>query len=82
MFGSLMMLASGVKASSPSSARRSGMRWASVRQSGKLAMMRPASEMSLSSTSTPVPLVKPWMIGSREKVARYGASSVSVQKIL
>ncbi len=31
MFGSLMMLASGLRASSPSMARLSGTRWASVR---------------------------------------------------
>ncbi len=63
MFGSLMMLASGFRASSPRKARLSGTRWASVRSSGKLASRRPASEMSQSSTSTPVPRVKPWMIG-------------------
>ncbi len=66
MFGSLMMLASGLRASSPRKARLSGTRWASVRKSGKLARRRPASEMSLTATSTPVPLVKPRMIGSRE----------------
>ena len=53
MFGSLMMLASGVLASAPSSARASGMRWSSSRYSGKPAMMRPASEMSRVSTATP-----------------------------
>ncbi len=46
MFGSLMMLASGVLASSPSSARSSGCR-------PKAAARRPASEMSRVSTSTP-----------------------------
>ena len=51
--GSLMMLASGRVASSPSSARASGTRCASVRWSGKAARMRPAREMSRVSTSTP-----------------------------
>jgi hypothetical protein len=49
MFGSLMMLASGLSVSSPSG-QVVGMRCASVRRSGKLAMMRPASEMSRVST--------------------------------
>ena len=53
MFGSLMMLASGVLASSPSSARASSIRWSSLEALGKLAMMRPASEMSRVSTLTP-----------------------------
>ena len=42
MFGSLMMLASGVLASSPSSASASATRWSSVRRSGNWARMRPA----------------------------------------
>ena len=42
------------------------MRCASDRCSGKLAMMRPASEMSLVSTDTPVPLVKACTMGSNE----------------
>ena len=53
MLGSLMMLASGVLASSPSWVRLSGIFWSSVSLSGKLAMIRPAREMSLVSTSTP-----------------------------
>ena len=53
MFGSLMMFASGVLASSPSSASASGTRCSSSRRSGNCARMRPASEMSRSSTSTP-----------------------------
>lgn len=53
MFGSLMMFAPGVLASSPSSASASSMRWPCSRRSGKLAMIRPASEMSRLSTLTP-----------------------------
>ena len=53
MFGSLMMFASGDFASSPSSARASATRWPSVSRSGNWARMRPASEMSRLSTSTP-----------------------------
>ncbi len=53
MFGSLMMLAPGVLASSPSSVSASAMRWSSWRYSGKTAMIRPASEMSRVSTLTP-----------------------------
>ena len=53
MFGSLMMLASGVLASSPSSARSSGCRRSAGRRSGNAARMRPASEMSRVSTAMP-----------------------------
>ena len=53
MFGSLMMFASGFSVSAPSSASASPMRWSGCRYSGKLAMMRPASEMSRVSTATP-----------------------------
>ncbi len=76
--GSLMMLASGFVASSPSSASASGTRWASVRWSGKAARIRPASEMSRVSTVTPAVDAKAWMIGRSECVARAGASSVNV----
>ena len=71
MFGSLMMFASGVLASSPSSASASGARpnWA---------RMRPASEMSRSSTSTPAAPANASMTGSSECVASAGASSVYV----
>src|SRR5262245_59804585 len=82
MFGSLMMLASGRLASSPSSVSQSGTRWAAVRPSGKLARMRPAREMSAVSMAIPVPPVNFRMIGSRECVASAGASSISVQTIL
>ncbi|MNC37459.1 hypothetical protein D3C75_860250 [compost metagenome] len=66
MFGSLMMLASGVVASLPSSARWSPIFWSSLKYSGKLARMRPAREMSRVSTAMPEEAVKALMIGSRE----------------
>ena len=50
MLGSLTMLASGVLARSPSSARSSVTRWSSGSRSAKLARIRPASEMSRVST--------------------------------
>ncbi len=53
MFGSLMMLAPGVFASSPSSASASSRRCSSVSRSGNCAITRPASEMSRVSTDTP-----------------------------
>ncbi len=76
MLGSLMMLAAGVLASSPSSVSASGMRWSSFRYSGKTAMMRPASEMSRVSTGTPACEAYAWITGRNECVARAGASSV------
>ena len=66
MLGSLMMLASGFLASSPSSARASPTRCSSVRQSPNAAMMRPAREMSRVSTSTPAVEAKASMIGMNE----------------
>ena len=75
MFGSLMMFASGVLASSPSSASASAA-LLSVRRSGNWARMRPASEMSRISTSTPAAPANASMIGRSEWVARAGASSV------
>ncbi len=78
MLGSLMMLASGFLASAPSSASASSMRCSGVRRSGKLAMIRPASEMSRVSTATPAVDAYAWMIGRNEYVASRGASSVCV----
>ena len=66
MFGSLTMFASGLVASFPSSARASPIFWSSERYSGKLAIIRPASEMSLVSTAMPACRVNAWMIGSKE----------------
>ena len=78
MFGSLMMLASGVLASSPSSVSASGTCCSSLSRSGNWARMRPASEMSRSSISMPAEAANLRTIGSSERVARAGASSVSV----
>ncbi len=78
MFGSLMMLASGVCASSPSSASASGTRWSSSSSSGNWARIRPASEMSRSSMSMPAAPANASMIGSSDLVASAGASSVCV----
>jgi hypothetical protein len=76
-----MMLASGRIASLPSSASSSLIFCAGVSLSGKLAMMRPVSEMSFSVTFTPAAPTKAWTIGSREYVASPGASSTFVQTI-
>ena len=54
------------------------MRCSGVRASGNEAMMRPESEMSRVSTSTPACLAKAETMGSSEAVARAGASSVCV----
>jgi hypothetical protein len=69
MLGSLMMFASGVCASAPSSPRASSAR-------PKAARMRPASEMSRVSMSTPALPAYACSTGSREWVASAGASSV------
>jgi hypothetical protein len=78
MFGSLMMFASGVLASAPSSASASSMRWSSGRRSANWAMMRPESEMSRVSTATPAVEAYASMTGRNEYVASKGASSVCV----
>ena len=78
MLGSLMMFASGLVASSPSSASASSIRCSSVSRSGNCAMIRPASEMSRVSTPTPAFAAYASMIGLNEYVASSGASSVSV----
>ena len=78
MLGSLMMLASGVLASSPSSARWSPTRCSGFSRSGNWARIRPDSEMSRVSTATPAVRVKASTIGSSDCVARNGASSVRV----
>ena len=81
MLGSLMMFASGFSASWPSSASSSPIRCAGVSFSGKLAMMRPVSEMSFSFIVTPAVPTNASTIGSRENVASAGASSTFVQMI-
>ena len=78
MFGSLMMFASGVFAISPSSASASACFCSSVRRSGNTARIRPESEISRSSTSTPAGALNARRIGSSEWVASAGASSVRV----
>jgi hypothetical protein len=78
MLGSLMMFASGVFASSPSSARASGTRCSSARRSGNTARMRAASEMSRVSTGMPAAPAYASRIGRNEWVASAGASSVYV----
>ena len=78
ILGSLITLASGVLTSSPSSARSSGWRCASVSRSGKAAMIRPASEMSRVPTVTPAAEAKARMIGKSEAEAICGASSTLV----
>jgi hypothetical protein len=78
MLGSLMMFASGVVASSPSSPRASPTRWSPVRWSGNSARIRPPREMSRVSTSTPAEDANACTTGRNEYVASIGASSVSV----
>ena len=78
MFGSLMMLVSGIKVILPSSAKLSGTFCSSVKYSGNSARIRAATEMSLFTTSTPAGAVKARMTGRNAQVANSGASSVSV----
>jgi hypothetical protein len=66
IFGSFIILASGVFASSPSAVSSSGIRWLSVRFSGKFAIILPEREMSLVSTSMPAAFVNFLTIGSSE----------------
>ena len=73
MFGNLMMLASGVFANSPSSAKASSILCSSVRYSGNTAIILPAKEISLVSTSTPAVSVNAFTIGKNEYVANAGA---------
>src|ERR1700681_3537272 len=81
MLGSLMMLASGLVASAPSSVSSSLIRCAGVSLSGKLARMRPASEMSFDFTDTPATPTKASTVGRREYVSGAGASSTFVHMI-
>jgi hypothetical protein len=78
MLGSLMMLASGLRVSLPSSARLLGARCSAGSRSENSPRIRPATEMSLSATSIPADAVKVRMIGKKEAVANKGASSVRV----
>src|SRR5262249_25177023 len=81
MLGSLMMLASGLVASWPSSVSSSLIRCAGVSFSGKLARIRPAKEVHFTFMDTPAAPTKASTIGSREKVASAGASSTFVHMI-
>ena len=78
MLGSLMMLAAGVFASSPNSAKASGVCCSGGNHSLKLANMRPAREISRVVTETPAALANASTMGSSERVASAGASSVRV----
>ena len=72
------MFASGFVASSPSSAKAFGTFWSSFKKSGKTAKIRAAKEMSLVTMSIFDDAVNDFMIGSNERVANAGASSVLV----
>ena len=72
------MLASGVAVIAPSSASASPMRWSSSRYSGKLAMIRPAREMSRVSTRTPAVDAYAWITG-QERIRRQGRGLVGVR---
>ncbi len=78
MLGSLMMLASGIVTSSPSSARWSSRRCSAGSRSLNAARILPASEMSRVSTLTPDAPANAAITGSNDRVASAGASSVRV----
>ena len=77
-----MILASERRVNRPNSAKSSLNRCSGTRSSGNTERIRPANEMSRVSTTTPAASVKALTIGSKEKVARRGASSVWVYMIL
>jgi hypothetical protein len=66
MLGNLMMLASGLSVIAPSSASASFVFWSAGRRSAKAARIRPASDMSRSSTSIPAFFAKACTTGSSE----------------
>ena len=79
MFGSLMMFASGRLGQLAELGERVGdALLLGSRRSGKLAMMRPAREMSRVSTLTPAVDAYARTTGRNEYVASAGASSVWV----
>ncbi len=78
MLGSLMMFASGVLASAPSSVSASGTSCSGVSLSGNAERILPAREMSLVSMLIPDGLVNALTMGRNDCVARAGASSVLV----
>ena len=71
-----MMFASGRSVSAPSSESASPICCSGFRYSEKLAMIRPAREMSRVSIVTPALAAYAEMMGKNEYVARRGASSV------
>ena len=73
-----MMFASGVLAKAPSSDKASPSFCSSFKYSGKFAIILPASEISLFSTSILAVAANDLIIGSNENVANIGASSVIV----
>ncbi len=81
IFGSFIILASGVLASFPKSAKSSEILWPSFKNSGNVAIIRPAREMSLVSISIFAVLVNALTIGKKDWVANAGASSVLVYNI-
>ena len=82
IFGSFIMLASGLLANSPSSDSASVTRWSWVKFSGKFASILDASDMSLVSMAILEGEVNDFTIGKKEWVAKNGASSVLVYIIL
>ena len=76
------MFATGVFANWDSSAKASIFLCSCFKKEGKLAMIRPAKEISFSSTSIPAWPANAFIIGSREYVANAGASSVFVYVIV
>ena len=78
IFGNLIIFASGVLASSPSSVKASETFWSSVKKSGKTANILAANEISLVSIEISEDLVNAFTIGKNERVAKAGASSVFV----
>src|SRR5690606_8708849 len=82
IFGSFMMFASGVFASSPNSAKSSFTLCSSERNSGKTASILAANEISRLSSCMFAGEVKAFTMGKKEWVAKAGASSVLVYIIL
>ena len=78
MLGSFTILASGVLAISPNSAKSSLILRLGITLSGNWDTILPARDMSLVSTDTPAESVKALTIGRNEYVAKAGASSVKV----
>jgi hypothetical protein len=82
IFGSFTILASGFLTSSPRSSKSLVTCWLSSKNSGKVAKILAAKEISLVSISIPEDFTKAFTIGNKERVAKAGASSVFVYMIL